>query len=386
MTLKVAKRRLSGFDFSGDSAHVALVGPSVGGPANGIETLVFKSTKDITETHVSKAVKVQVEMDFEDFLVKFFSMYYDDAEVLAKVLGYADDETADTPTLNSYQDYIDQRAAGIKIMKSLQDSEDALEALSLVTADDFVKVLEAQSLLEKAVLTIEKAKKKEGSETLSASAYAYVPDATKPSTWKLRIDDATHTSAAVAALGKGYRGNKVQIPAADLPSVKRKVKAAYKKFFPENDVPEILKSTQEVITLETEIEKAVAKAVAAQAAAQAAEMEILKGALASKESELAAYVLKEKENVMKARKEALSAVLAADTVEPVLKSLETLNDEAFAVVLKGFQATDVIQKNAGLFKETGVSGEGSSKAQSELELVGQKIQKAKEAKAAKNAK
>lgn len=92
---------------------------------------------------------------------------------------------------------------------------------------------------------MEKAMKKVGSETLSASAYAYVPDPEKPSTWKLRIDDATHTRAAVAALGKGFRGQKVQIPSKDLPSVKRKVKAAYSKFFPDNEIPSILKSMED---------------------------------------------------------------------------------------------------------------------------------------------
>lgn len=80
---------------------------------------------------------------------------------------------------------------------------------------------------------VEKATKKEGSENLSTSDYAYVPDSEKPSTWKLRIDDATHVRAAVAALGKGFRGNKVSIPSEDLSAVKSKVRRAYKKFFPD---------------------------------------------------------------------------------------------------------------------------------------------------------
>jgi hypothetical protein len=61
----------------------------------------------------------------------------------------------------------------------------------------------------------------------------YVPDKDKPSTWKLRIDDATHVRSAVAALGKGFRGNKVEIPADEKDSVIRKVRKAYKKFYPE---------------------------------------------------------------------------------------------------------------------------------------------------------
>ena len=79
---------------------------------------------------------------------------------------------------------------------------------------------------------------------LPNSAFAYVPDKDKTSTRKLRIDDARHTALAVAALGKGMMGNKVEIPEKDLPAVKRKVKAAYKKFYPDKEVPDILKSVE----------------------------------------------------------------------------------------------------------------------------------------------
>lgn len=78
-----------------------------------------------------------------------------------------------------------------------------------------------------------------------ASGWAYTPDKTETSTWKLNISDATHTSGALAALGpKGYRGNKVEIPEEDLPAVKRKVRAAYKKFYPDNELPDILKASE----------------------------------------------------------------------------------------------------------------------------------------------
>jgi hypothetical protein len=79
----------------------------------------------------------------------------------------------------------------------------------------------------------EKRTKKEGKDTLRDSSFAYVPDKDKPSTWKLRIDDANHVRSAVAALGKGFRGNKVRIPTDEKDSVIRKVRAAYKKFYPE---------------------------------------------------------------------------------------------------------------------------------------------------------
>jgi hypothetical protein len=82
---------------------------------------------------------------------------------------------------------------------------------------------------------------------LSSDSYAYVPDPKKPSTWKLRIDDARHVAGAMAALGPGgFRGNKVDIPEKDLPKVKAKVRAAWKKFNPDksdDEMPGHIKST-----------------------------------------------------------------------------------------------------------------------------------------------
>jgi len=84
--------------------------------------------------------------------------------------------------------------------------------------------------------------KTEDGKRFPAEAYAYVPDPEAPSTWKLRLwatpgggPDAAIVGAAIAALGKGFRGRKVQIPAADLPAVKKKVRAAWKKANPDKD-------------------------------------------------------------------------------------------------------------------------------------------------------
>jgi len=79
-----------------------------------------------------------------------------------------------------------------------------------------------------------------------------VPDPKKPSTWKLRLWDsiaeketAAQVGRAVAALGKGFRGQKVQIPSDDLSGVKAKVLAAWLRVNKDKnrgDAPSILKS------------------------------------------------------------------------------------------------------------------------------------------------
>lgn len=110
------------------------------------------------------------------------------------------------------------------------------------------------------------ATKTEAGQSFPAAAYAYVPDAKMPSTWKLRLwatpgggPDAGIVGAAIAALGKGFRGNKVQIPAADLPGVKAKVKAAWLKANTDKtskDLPPVIASADDLeeLSVETSVE------------------------------------------------------------------------------------------------------------------------------------
>jgi hypothetical protein len=85
-----------------------------------------------------------------------------------------------------------------------------------------------------------------------AEAYAYVPDPEKPSTWKVRLwedpekkETPRQVGMAVAALGPGgFRGNRVEIPPEDLPKVKARVRAAWKKVHPdagEEEMPPVLR-------------------------------------------------------------------------------------------------------------------------------------------------
>ncbi len=85
-----------------------------------------------------------------------------------------------------------------------------------------------------------------------AKDFAYAPDPDEPSDWKLRLTSAPSgapdpgiVGAAVAALGpSGFRGQKVQIPEADLPAVKRRVLSAWLKAHPDKqraDAPPIIK-------------------------------------------------------------------------------------------------------------------------------------------------
>lgn len=96
-----------------------------------------------------------------------------------------------------------------------------------------------------------KATKREDGEDFPAQAFAYVPDAEMPSTWKLRLWDslddretAAQVGRAVAALGAGFRGQRVEIPADALARVKARVLQAWLKVNPDmtrDDAPNVLK-------------------------------------------------------------------------------------------------------------------------------------------------
>ena len=98
---------------------------------------------------------------------------------------------------------------------------------------------------------LSKETKREDGEDFPAEAFAYVPDPDSPSTWKLRLWDSleeretrSQVGAAIAALGPGgFRGNRVEIPADDLPGVKRRVLEAWRKVWGDeaDEVPEVLK-------------------------------------------------------------------------------------------------------------------------------------------------
>lgn len=67
-----------------------------------------------------------------------------------------------------------------------------------------------------------------GGESHPASDFLYVPDPSKPSTWKLPVFDESHMAAAAAALGSGFRGKKVSMPASAIAACKRKLRGMYR--------------------------------------------------------------------------------------------------------------------------------------------------------------
>lgn len=105
-------------------------------------------------------------------------------------------------------------------------------------------------------LPVEKAATKTvNGQEFGAKDFAYVPDASQPSTWKLRIaaspgggPDAGMVGRAIAAIGpKGYRGQKADIPSGDLAGVKSKLRSAWRKANPDKEssaMPDVIRKAQ----------------------------------------------------------------------------------------------------------------------------------------------
>ena len=152
-----AKRHITEFDFNEFDEYgvgIHLVGDVVGGPANGIKTLIKKSkaTKDfpdVEDVNIQKKLEqVQVTMSMEDFLKRFFYLHSEDAELLTAMLGLKTEfesylESVDSEPMD-YASFIAEKVSGFEIMKSMYEGEE-IKASAL----DMVTILETQEKIEK---------------------------------------------------------------------------------------------------------------------------------------------------------------------------------------------------------------------------------------------
>lgn len=283
--MTIAKRRLTDINFEHEGAHVALVGKHQGGPANGVTTLITKATNKIDKELVEKATTVTVEMQFPEFLRKFFGLYWDDAEVLSSVLGYGRTEYPDMDE----KDYIDKRVESINIMKAVYRAENLEKALADLTPEQTLAILKDQEMLEKALEQV-------------------------PEQIKIKHEDTT--------------------------------------------LEQILKSAHlEALADAVAIEKAAGVAAVAEVQkALDAQAEVLKAA----QDKLAAFETAAAAAKVEARKSALAdAKVSADQVESVLKSLQALDDEAFASTVALMKSLASAVDNSEMMQEAGVAGAGA---------------------------
>lgn len=146
------KRILKDIKFNSKDSHIALTSEVQGYSANNRpDALILKAVGGLktqaVETSLKKIQQIQVTLELPEFLRRFFDLYYDDAEVLAKLLGYEH-----KPEDNYYNEYLEEKVESFTILKSLHESANPKEAFEKLEPNSKLAVLVDQILLEKQLL------------------------------------------------------------------------------------------------------------------------------------------------------------------------------------------------------------------------------------------
>ena len=298
------KRKLTDINFENEGSHLALVHKDQGGSANGYSTLIMKATNKYSPEFIQKATQVQVTLTFEEFLRKFFNMWYDEAEILATMLGMEDDEEEE----NGYQDYVERQVASFQILKSAHESDNKVDFLSKLSEQDYLSVLETQEKIEKAF--------KEADQ---------------------RIEQK------VQGVGKQPESKTV-----NKQNKQKAVKAVPKEDNNMSGAPETIEKAQ-YDAKEVELQKA---------------LEDIKKA----QEEIALYKAKEKEAIEKAREAEVKAAVEDEAeATKLFKAVKDLEDEAFNDVVGVVKALSAKVDGSDLFNEKGSKEEGVKVAKSAVQ-------------------
>lgn len=144
-----AKRKLKDITFDHDNAHLALCSKEQGA-ANLQEHAVILKSKKFSPELIEKAQRVQVTMELPEFLRKFFNLYWDDAEVLARLMGYVPEEDDYEPV-----DWIQERVESFTILKSLHEASSLETALAELTESQYSMILDDQEKIVKSLKEFE---------------------------------------------------------------------------------------------------------------------------------------------------------------------------------------------------------------------------------------
>lgn len=284
------KHRLSNITFGHSGGHIALVGPSVGGPANQQETVLWKSkaTDHISESDVSQLLKSkstpeEVALEKAKFnsevrtalRVKVEEMYASKYEWL-----YLEDFSEDQIVFSS--------DGGLFIV------DYSLEGDDYVLGDQAIGVEYKSILVENGSLKLSK----EAQSKLNEGVYSLITKSLDDPETNQRIQD-------------------------------------------------VIKSvTEKAIKMEEEIQKAVDAANAASAAALVeVQVELTKA-----KDALAVLAAEKQAVLMKARQEQI-AQFDKDGAEALTKATEALDDAAFAVIVKALAASSAVVDASDLLKQ-----------------------------------
>jgi hypothetical protein len=194
-----AKRKLSDIDFSKAGAHVALC-HKTNGPANGHNYALIMKAVGYSDEYLQKMQQVKVTLELPEFLRRFFDMYWEDSEVLAKLLGYVKPPEDDADEIDWYEEYIDNKVKSFEILKTLHDSTALEDELAKLPQETRLQMLKDQAYFEKALRREDRVQRKLAKAAKESSAAqstetvktekTEVPDTTEVNVQK-SLDDMT---------------------------------------------------------------------------------------------------------------------------------------------------------------------------------------------------
>jgi hypothetical protein len=384
-TQRKAKRKLSDISFEKEGAHVALTSKQQGGPANTHDyALVLKANK-FSEEFVQKMQQVRVTMELPDFLRKFFSVYYEDAEVLARMMGYEKPEVEESKVEESkdyYEDYIQSKLEAFEVLKSANDAEALSEVLSELDENEYLAMLNDQALIEKALEDIEKAYKPKVGDmvTWNSSGGKATGKVTKIVTdGKMPVPDTEFTLNGTeqnpAVMIKLYRDGKptdtmVGHKAGTLSKVSKSLntESAPAAFADGNDTStnagvENIEGVSTSVNKE-ELEKSKMEDEVKVETVEKAQFELVQKALDEQKVQLqkametiAAFEAEKKEAINKAKTEKVKAIVKDESkVEAIAKAALSLESEDdFTAFLSAVEALVATVETSEMFVEKGAS-------------------------------
>lgn len=342
---RTPKRKLKDISFDHEGAHLALVSDQLnGGPANLQPNALFlKAIEGFSEEILEKASQVTVTLAIEEFLEKFFDVEEDDAEVLARALGYTTEmqdkiaagETPDLPeaeegedpefaSLDEYEAYIRKKISSYKIMKAMKDASGDTSVMANLSGEDYLALLQDQAQIEKAfdkVAELKKATKVEVRKESDLKASASGSDTQQNASVEKATSVAkVEPSGSVSQVNKGnYMADKeVKTVVADVEKelVEKSVLVDLQKAFDEKAV---------------ELQKA---------------LDLVKQ-----------FEQEKKDAITKARKEKLgAAVKNEEQAAALFKGANLLEDADFEAFVKAVADIQAVADQSDLFKSVGADG------------------------------
>ena len=305
------KRKLKNIDFSDDTSHIALVSKHQGGPASGANySLVLKNVDNPSPEFIQKMQAIQVTMTIPEFLSRFFMLWEEEVEFLSQLLGYVEPEDETMEAKEDYDKWIEERFQSFTIIKALHEAKNLPDALSKLTEQDYLDVLQDQAMVEKAL--------------------------------KKELDKETEVSKADTS-AKNVENTKVEASASK----------------------QVKKNKGKQMTQETEmVEKS--KLTAVESALNDQKVELEKALAQVKQ-----YEDEKKEAIVKSKTDAVKAVVKDEKQAAVVvkAALALDNQEDFDALVAVFKSMNDLLEKSGLFQEQGVSAEAAEDKPGETKLM-----------------